>query len=402
MRLLVLILLVWWIDHASAQTAPPDPLVWNVIETHSPMDGNGLGPTHSSMYTAADIARLAPHLPPPPFLIVAASVGSNAYYPQAPGCSGTVNLEMDPNGDWVRATGFPNSQTPPPGDNSLAKIVTLDGIFVARPGMPNVDVQNFPVPFVFHPTDVLLTAFAGVCPLPGGGYGAQDMSWNITVVPLGPPPSPPPPPPNTVTFDAKSAQDTATSGAASSISASNLTVGAGANRALVAEVSIGTKAAMITGCSWGAQPLTMLAASNSPDAVKGRVELWGLIAPMSGVQPMTCNFSQATYAFMASASFAGVDQVSPFQTPSTAQDASASPLIAVSGAAGDMAVAGIAGGTTINAPGPGTSIYIDNSGSGPIGGAASYAATGTGRSFPWSLFAAKFWAAAGINIHASQ
>jgi RNA polymerase sigma-70 factor (ECF subfamily) len=62
------------------------------------------------------------------------------------------------------------------------------------------------------------------------------------------------------------------------------TVGAGADRYLLAAVTIGGSRASVTGASFAGAPLGFLGATTSP-AANCRLEWWGLVSPAEGAQP---------------------------------------------------------------------------------------------------------------------
>jgi hypothetical protein len=203
-----------------------------------------------------------------------------------------------------------------------------------------------------------------------------------------------------VARDANATADTATPSAMTTISI-NLTVGNGANRAMFPQLVFGTQNIGTENCSWTvgstvqnlSGPITF---GNSTDAVKGRVEIWGLLAPTSGAGTLTCTWQNPSYAFLNVTSYNGVNQTggtASFTPATSTQGASTAPAITVPSAAGDMAIAVVAGGTTIQSPTP--YLFVDNSGAGPVGGGALDAAGAANVNFGWTLIASKFWAVAG-------
>src|SRR5882672_993504 len=216
-----------------------------------------------------------------------------------------------------------------------------------------------------------------------------------------------------VAFDASTAAITSVNGVAT-MTVSNMTVGSGSNRALVAGVMWDTNAALPTGItvtwdSGGTNQSMSLIPGTSALAINnsGSIALYGLVAPTSGNKSLVISWTGNQEAHAFAASFTGVDQTggaTSFPHGNNAVSASsASPeTVTNTSATGNFVVAYFSQGLSSFGAISGTTIAIDESGPN-IGvaasrttGAASVTSTaafsGTG---PWSASATDILAAGG-------
>src|SRR5262245_59529790 len=187
----------------------------------------------------------------------------------------------------------------------------------------------------------------------------------------------------TVTSDA---DGTYQSGAASTThSYTGITVGSLSAGGLVAFITVFVVTESVNSVVWddgGAnQSMSFLGAVENSG--NGRVELWGLIAPVSGNKTMTITLSANTTCGRCAASFEGVNQGSiaaafpNFNSDTTASGTTVD--VDITSGTGHMVVGAASGGTAANALTiSGTQIYVNNAGTtGVIGGRDTGASTVT-------------------------
>jgi hypothetical protein len=187
-----------------------------------------------------------------------------------------------------------------------------------------------------------------------------------------------------------------------------MTVGSGTNRALLVKLGGYTASGGISpvaSVTWGAQTLSLIAGyTYSPPQLAGssyRVELWGLVNPASGNQPVTVNYGGAwTYWSIDAIAFSGVDQTGGTTTfyNSASRGGIASPSgIGLTSAAGDAATDVIAApGQTLSNPSQTLEFDVASIGAG------SYALGVSSPSFSWSISAPGYWASALTCIKADD
>jgi hypothetical protein len=110
------------------------------------------------------------------------------------------------------------------------------------------------------------------------------------------------------TFDANASADV-TSNAVTSITTSNLTVGSGTNRALIAQI-VWSGTTTSPSANWD-QLGTPQALAQVPSAAAtntGRVELWGLVNPTSGAKQLKVSWTTSRDVYVNQLSYTGVDQ----------------------------------------------------------------------------------------------
>lgn len=152
-----------------------------------------------------------------------------------------------------------------------------------------------------------------------------------------------------VAFDAN-ATAVVTGTGVSSITSSNLTVGAGANRALVCQLVFSLETFTGLTVRWDElgtpQSMAQIIGANGTGLI-ARAELWGLVAPTSGAKQAKAAWTGASDVYINPTSFTGVDQTGgttsfPNSTSATGTIAGAVPVAysaAVTSAAGNFTVA---------------------------------------------------------------
>lgn len=166
----------------------------------------------------------------------------------------------------------------------------------------------------------------------------------------------------TVAFDAKSSVDTTANGA-TSFTSTNLTVGSGANRALIAAICwSGATPPAGASITWGGTALTLIPGT-SVGHTGDNVALYGLLNPASGTLALAGSWTGARDYCVAAASFTGVNQTSiaaAFPNGHTATGTASPSSVAVTSAVGNMAVAAFANDASTYTATSGTNIFIDN------------------------------------------
>lgn len=111
-----------------------------------------------------------------------------------------------------------------------------------------------------------------------------------------------------VTFDANATIDV-TANAVTSITTSNLTVGSGANRALIAQI-IWSGAVTAQTLQWDklGTPVTMTAIPNATVTQTVMARLYGLVNPVSGAKQLSAAWTTASDVYLNQLSYTGVDQ----------------------------------------------------------------------------------------------
>lgn len=207
-----------------------------------------------------------------------------------------------------------------------------------------------------------------------------------------------------VTFDANA---TAPCGSATvavtNINCSTLTVGTGANRALVCLIIWNGATSAIT-LTWdnGGTNQTMTAITNGSATNGAKVSLYGLVAPTSGAKQLRATWTTLRVVEVNCVSYAGADQTggnTTFPNGANATGTSTTASVTITSAVGDAVVAvhGTNGACTCFTAVNQTQLFIDNtnvdSAANRAAGAASVALTAT-------LSASAAWASAGTSIKA--
>lgn len=185
------------------------------------------------------------------------------------------------------------------------------------------------------------------------------------------------------------------------------TMGAGSNRAVLVEATVGT--GNDNGCiqtvKLNGVTMKKLAVIHTNNQHAGFMDVWSATAPPAGVNnfAMTTTGCTAPTLTAVSESFTGVDQVNPSSAVATAvgSGATASGSIATA-SANDMVAAFAAAGNTLQAPGaPAQHSLLENqNGSTGAGNSAGATAPGTGGtvSVAWPM-ASDWWATGLVGLH---
>lgn len=210
-----------------------------------------------------------------------------------------------------------------------------------------------------------------------------------------------------VVFDAQCTSDVTGSAATSFSDATQLTIGSGANRALVVMV-VWSTATPPTGVTftWNGLALTLISATSvGTTDTSANVALYGMLNPASGTKTLTGLWTGARDFYVGSVAYSGVDQTSiavAFPHGNTATGNSGSPTVAITSAVGN-AVVGVMGTFGGFISGTGTSVFIDTlqtmSGFGQrYAGASTVNNAFTTGSSPWAICGCDVLAAAGGSV----
>ena len=202
----------------------------------------------------------------------------------------------------------------------------------------------------------------------------------------------------TVAFDAKST--TTVNGTGTSTTLTTLTVGSGANRALIVELAIGTAATSIS-VKWdvaGAnQTCTLIKSAVNGSTAKA--ELYGLVAPASGNKIVTVSWTGSAEFNVSAFAVTGADQTGGVTTfpHSTSASGTGSPTITITSAVGNMTAD--SGGSSSNWSVPTqTQVYINNT-NGSVVGCGSRAAGAASVVHAWTD--GGIWVLVGTDIQAA-
>jgi hypothetical protein len=114
------------------------------------------------------------------------------------------------------------------------------------------------------------------------------------------------------------------------------TVGAaGANRILIVGIGFDPRGATVTGVTYGGQPLTLI---GGVSATSSRVELWRIVAPLTGTNNVVVTGTGAKEKIAGATSWTGVHQTTPLGTAAFATGTSITPTVNVTSATGDVVV----------------------------------------------------------------
>lgn len=205
-----------------------------------------------------------------------------------------------------------------------------------------------------------------------------------------------------VAFDANATAD-ATANGATSITTSNLTVGAGTLRALVVQLCFSLKTVASVTVTWdnGAsnQAMTQIVAANGTGVV-GRVELWGLVAPVSGAKSLRAAWTGSSDVYINGVSWTGVDQTggtTTFPHSTSATGSSNTPSVTITSAVGNATMdvtcedVGTLGSPTK------TQTFLDTVATN-INGSGSRAAGAASNVHAWTATVTPNWVSAGTDI----
>lgn len=206
-----------------------------------------------------------------------------------------------------------------------------------------------------------------------------------------------------VTFDARGATACIVNGAQTKTCTSLLTVGSGSNRALVCAITWSTNNPTAKSLTWDTggtnQAMTVITNAGATNTV--RVEIWGLVAPTSGLKSLLVSWTNNADMTVDCASWTGVDQtggVTSFPHGTGSTGSSTAPAVTVTSASGNAVMDSVAVINTLSAPTQ-TQVYLtaantQDGGSSRAAGAATVA-------FGWTNTATGVWADAGTDIQAS-
>lgn len=219
-----------------------------------------------------------------------------------------------------------------------------------------------------------------------------------------------------VVLDATGSADAA-GGPSNTFTFTNITVGSGSNRALIAVLSgydagndpdaPGTVTATWDsgGTNQNMPVITGAKYSGFGSSNNIYVVLFGLVAPTSGNKTLSINVPGAgnsIFFYLDAISFTGVDQTggaTSFPHGTSANGNSTAPSVAVTSSSGNYTVACVQSDfTNVSAPTQ-TSLYVDNSVIN--GGGGSYATGAATVTHAFTLAAAKIWGMAGTDVAAS-
>jgi hypothetical protein len=170
-----------------------------------------------------------------------------------------------------------------------------------------------------------------------------------------------------------------TANGVTAINSSNLTVGAGSNRALVVQFAVQVQGITAVTCVWdtaGTNQSCTLIKTDNATITTGRADLFGLVAPTSGALNVRVSWTTASgEVYLNHSSYTGVDQtggVTSFPHAVSAKG-TASPTVTITSAVGNYTVAAGASNTNWSAPTK-TQLFINNTGGTTV--AAGSQATG--------------------------
>lgn len=205
-----------------------------------------------------------------------------------------------------------------------------------------------------------------------------------------------------VTFDAN-ASASVTANAVTSITTSNLTVGAGANRALKVQVIwSGTVASPAMNWDQLGTPQALAAIPGAGATNTCRVEEWGLVAPTSGAKQLSVSWTTARDVYVNQFSYAGVDQgggATSFPNGAGAT-AATQPTIAITSNTSNHVSAVHATPTKSFLSVNNTQTFLNN-GASTVSGAGNRAAGAATVTLTGTMDAAGPWASAGSDIAAA-
>jgi hypothetical protein len=207
-----------------------------------------------------------------------------------------------------------------------------------------------------------------------------------------------------VTLDANSTAPTTGAGV-TTVNHTNLTVGGGSNRALVVQIETTNVISAVT-VVWDAaganQSCTLIFSKDAVGNVT-RVQLWGLVAPVSGNKTLTVSWTTASDMVVNAIAFAGVDQTggaTTFPNSVGAATNDTTPTVTITSAVGNMTVDSV--GNLFEAGASPTQTQSHNANTAGLYGFGSYAAGTASNTHAWTLSVARRWASCGTDILASS
>lgn len=211
-----------------------------------------------------------------------------------------------------------------------------------------------------------------------------------------------------VAFDAETTANTYTT-SGTTITNSSLTVGSGANRALVAILVLSSNTPGATSCTWdsggSAQAMTLIVTASGASSGQGSVLLYGLVNPVSGNKTLSCTVGGFSDQNLSAASFTGADQTggtTTFKNSNAAASTSGNPSNTITSATGDMVVDGAGAQHTFTGHGASqTQIFVNNTGS-FVAAAGSYASGAASVAMTWTQNTGTgYWVDAALDIAAA-
>ena len=192
------------------------------------------------------------------------------------------------------------------------------------------------------------------------------------------------------------------------------TVGGLSDGLLLVGVSIRDATKTVTGVTYGAQALTLLAARNNSDN-SVRIELWHLPAPAAGTADVTVTLSTKGKMVGGAVSYGGVDPSSPFGPFVSAispGQGTIDPTLTLSSASGDLVqdVVVVEGSAQALTAGPGQTERWNGSfapgggavGGGGVAGGGSTAPGAASVTMSWTRAKKGQWVIGALSIHAAS
>lgn len=203
-----------------------------------------------------------------------------------------------------------------------------------------------------------------------------------------------------VAFDAVSSGDTRVAGA-TSLSHTNLTVGSGANRALVVLLVFSSLSVTAISCTWDSGGTNQAASSITSigNGAGGLSVLFGLVAPTSGNKTLAVSWSGSSDCTCAAISFTNANQTggtTTFANAATNTGSSTGSTVTVATNAASAVVASLATKTGISSLNH-TTIYTDNSGANNSAG-GNYEVGGSTATMTGTNSVSGLWAMCGVSV----
>lgn len=214
-----------------------------------------------------------------------------------------------------------------------------------------------------------------------------------------------------VAFDAKQVAQVHTSGA-TSLDATNLTVGSGSNRVLLVYLAFATTTTLPTAVTvtWDNggtnQAATLIVTADSAVGVGGaseRLQLYGLVNPIAGNKTLHVAWTNSVELFLESASFTGADQTggaTTFAHNNSASGTGTSASVTITSATGNIATAVFATADTFSSLNN-TTLYTDNAAGSFISAGANYAAGAASVALSGVVGTSNTWGVVGCEIVAA-
>jgi len=175
------------------------------------------------------------------------------------------------------------------------------------------------------------------------------------------------------------------------------TVGPGLDRAMVVGVSIFSANKSVSGITYAGAPFTFVGAQDGGSGANNRrMEIWVLTAPAVGTNDVVLTMTGGSKQVAGSASYFGVDQLSPTSAFTSAQGSSSAASVAVASAADRMVVDCISTkgrAVSLTAGAGQTELWNDvtrTNGGNAMGAGSHTAGSGT-TTMTWSLGKSEYW-----------